>query len=112
MKKTTFIIPVLAFLLAGGAAFSFGGKAPETETLTGHINYYGNAPFETAAFATDDGKIYLMEADETTQFNIEEILALQGNHIELKGIIEAEKKEVFPIANEGTIVISEYKLVK
>ena len=112
MKKTTFISSVLAFIVTGSLAFSFGGRAPQIETIKGHINYYGNAPFETPAFVCDDGKIYLMETDETKHLNIEEILALQGYHIELTGTLESEQKELFPIANEGTIVISEYKLVK
>lgn len=113
MKKNAFMISAFAFLLTGSLAFSFGGKAPETESFTGHINYYGNAPFATPAFEADDGKIYLMEVDETTDHNIEEILALQGSHLELKGTLETESADAaFPVSQSGTIVISDYKLLK
>ena len=111
MKKSTFAIAVLSIISAGLLFTSMASN--KLTSVKGQINYYGNAPVETPAFKTDDGKIYLMEIDKASKLTLDEVLAHQGQHLELTGEIEPEESELtFPISQDGTIVISSYKITK
>lgn len=111
MKKSVFIISVFSLLIAGLPLAAMSRNKMVSEQ--GHINYYGNAPMETPAFVTDGGKVYLMEIEAGAKCTMEEILALQGSHIELTGFIEPEESKLaFPVSQDGTIVINSYKPVK
>ncbi|MBQ9205306.1 MAG: hypothetical protein IJ158_01170 [Treponema sp.] len=111
MKKTTFLLSILSILFAG--IFFTSMSSNKTVSERGHINYYGNAPVETPAFVTDSGKIYLMEIEAGSKCTIEEILALQGNYLELTGTIEPEESKIaFPISQDGTFIISSYKKIE
>ena len=111
MKKSAFLFSVF-FILAAGVLFTSMAKN-NLVSVTGYINYYGNAPVVTPAFESDDGKVYLMEIEAGEKCTLEEILSHQGEHIELTGIIEKEESAIaFPISQNGTIIISAYKLVE
>ena len=111
MKKQTLLLSIFSILAAGILLTSMSSN--KTVSERGHINYYGNAPVETPAFVTDEGKIYLMEIEAGSKITIEEVLALQGNYLELTGLVEPEESKIaFPISQDGTIVISSYKLIK
>lgn len=111
MKKSTFALAILSIISAG---FLFTSMAANKLTsVKGQINYYGNAPVETPAFKTDDGKVYLMEIDKSSRLMLEELLSHQGSHLELTGEIELEESKLaFPISQDGTIIISSYKITK
>lgn len=87
MKKThrTAVVSV-PFMIA--AFFCLCGMASRSLTeISGHIEYYGNAPFATAAFKADDGTVYDMAISEDADFTLNDILALQGHHLRLDGTV-------------------------
>ena len=96
-----FFLPLLlaALLpLCGMASHSF------TE-VTGHIEYYGNAPFAKPAFKADDGTLYQMVVSEDADFVLDDILALQGHHLCLDGTISDADLSAFPIGAQKKISI-------
>ena len=109
MKKSLFMLSVLS-VFAMGFLFTSGAKN-KMVSVKGYINYYGNEPFATPAFKTDDGQIFSMSIEEGAKFALDEILALQGNYLELTGIIE-ENEEPSLIPTNGTITIHSYKQAK
>lgn len=82
----------------------------KTVSLKGHINYYGNAPFEEPAFKTDKGELYTMSVEEGAKFTLNDVLSMQGHYLQLSGIIE-EPDISQALGAKGKIVISSYKEV-
>ena len=109
MKKLLFVISLLSVLVMG-FLFTSGAKNKMT-SVKGYINYYGNAPFASPAFVSDDGLIYTMILEEGVQFTLDDIVALQGNYLELTGIVDTEAQTILPTTN-GTITIHSYKQAK
>ena len=111
MKKSGFAVSVLSILVA---CFLFMSMAKNNlVSVKGYINYYGNAPFVTPAFKTDEGKVYLMEVDKSSKLTLDEILSHQGEHLELTGELEdIDFVQAFPISQDGMIIISSFRQVK
>ena len=110
MKKLKLVVIILSILMA---EFLFNSMSiNRTVSIRGRINYYGNAPVETPAFKTDDGKVYLMEIEKFSNLTLDELLSHQGEFLELTGEIQKEESKLpFPVSQDGTIIISGYKLV-
>lgn len=105
MRKTSFAAAVFFVSVAGIMLTSMAGSG--LVSARGHIRYYGNAPVATPAFETDDGKVYIMRIEDGARCSIEEVLALQGNHIELTGTIgPALSENEFPVSQDGTFIIT------
>lgn len=111
MKKSKFVVIILSILIA---EFLFSSMSiNRAVSIKGYINYYGNVPVETPAFKTDDGKIYLMQGENSSKITLDEILSHQGEYLELTGEIEVEEsKTAFPISSDGTISISSFRVIK
>ncbi len=105
MKKS-----VIVFLAFMGMSFTFMSMARnKMVSVKGHINYYGNAPFATAAFKTDDGKILAMEVAPDAKITLKEVLDAQGHYLELNGEMEEAGLSDKPTGAQGKIIIYSYK---
>ena len=112
MKR--FSVSILSIIAVFTTCLLFMSMAKNNlDSVKGYINYYGNAPFVTPAFKTDEGKVYLMEVDKSSNLTMDQILSHQGEHLELTGEIEAEESELaFPVSQDGTIFVSSFRPVK
>jgi hypothetical protein len=107
MKKS--VIALLAFI---GISFTFMSMARnKMVSVKGHINYYGNAPFATAAFKTDDGKILAMEVAPDAKIPLKEVLDAQGHYLELTGEMEEAGLTDKPTGAQGKFIIYSYKKI-
>lgn len=109
MKNLKLLFTTFALILAGVAGFSYGGTAPEPETVIGHIKFFGNAPVEFPGLETDDGKLYTIQVAEGAKFTLKDITAAQGNKIELTGIIDDSQKIGLNVLKDGVIVVTAWK---
>lgn len=110
MKAKSLFISILTLITISPLFMSMSQNP--MGSIRGYINYYGNAPVETPAFKSDDGKIYLLEIDPTAQISLDELLLHAGEHLELSGQIETEEsKFALPISQNGTIIITSYKRI-
>lgn len=106
MKKILFLFLILSLC---AFCFGFGGKSPLT--VSGHIKFYGNAPFEYPGIKTADGMLYAVQVEENSGISLKELEETQGKMIELTGRLEKkEKRSIFSL-RDGTFVASEYKIL-
>ena len=77
--------------------------------VSGHINYYGNAPFAVPAFAADDGTLYALAVAPEADFALDDVLALQGRYVQLDGVIEKPTLATAPAGASGVLVVHAYK---
>lgn len=106
-------LTVLGLLGAAALFCSFGGKAPQT--VTGHVNMYGNEPFAFPGFQTEDGKTYTLVVDENKSdknVTLKRMQQFQGELLELTGKTISLKKNELPgpnILKDGQFIVYSYK---
>lgn len=110
MRKLRKALRIAAAAAVCLAAVSFS-RNPYT-TVSGYVKFYGNAPFATAGFSADDGKIYALSAAEGSGVSVEDLSALQGKKIELEGLIEKSDGINFGSMQDGTIIVRAYKVLE
>ena len=97
-------------LLSVFSAFPFGGKAPKS--VTGHINFYGNAPFEYPGIKTADGYLYAVQTEKDSGVSIEKIKETQGKLVELTGHVEKKEKLSIFSLRDGIFVVQDFKILE
>jgi len=107
MKKT---ILAFAAICAIGLLFTSMGKNKLT-SITGHINFYGNVPFEEPAFKSEDGTIFVMGVAPEASFSLKDVLSKQGHRLQLDGTIEKATLEDSPLGINDKFIIHAYKTI-
>ncbi len=105
MKK---IILVFAAICTIVLTFTSMGKNKLT-SVTGHINFYGNIPFEEPAFKTEDGSIFAMDVAPEASFSLNDVLEKQGYRLQLDGTIEKATLKDQPLGVKEKFIIHAYK---
>lgn len=107
MKKAfSSFAAVFALCICG---FLFTGMAKNRlTTVTGYINYYGNAPFAQPVLITDEGDRYAMAVAEDAGFTLKYVTALQGKTLKLEGIIKESAQDELLAGEKKTILIYAY----
>ena len=107
MKNKKSICIALLLLASETIVSAFGGRAPET--VTGHIKYYGNAPFEFPGIETADGYLYTLQVEENAPFTIEDIEKEQGFALQFTGTIDKSQGNGLNVLKDGIFIVSEWK---
>lgn len=107
MKKILFLFLIL---VSCAFCFGFGGKAPVS--ISGHIKFYGNAPFEYPGIETVDRRLYAVQVEENSGISLKEIEETQGKLIELTGRVEKKEKRSIYSLRDGIFVASELKILE
>ncbi|MBQ7158953.1 MAG: hypothetical protein IJS09_05975 [Treponema sp.] len=105
MKK---IIGAILTTFAIGALFTSMTKN-KLVSVQGHIDYYGNAPFEQPAFKTDRGEVLAISVADEANFSLQELLEKQGYYLRLDGKIEKADLTTQPIGVKEKIIIYSYE---
>lgn len=122
MRKYIIFSYVFAFLFF--PLFSFGGRSPAYQTLSGAVNLYGNEPFTYAGLKTGKGEQFtLTVAENSEQFNVpsgftaveslDQIKKLSGSHADFLGIVKkSDGGYQFQTLKDGTFAVFAYKVLK
>ena len=105
MKKSILVFAAICTIVL---TFTSMGKNKLT-SVKGHINYYGNAPFEEPGFKTDSGEILAMSVAPEATFTLEDVLKLNGYYVQLDGTLEKNDLSTQPIGARQKIVIHAYQ---
>ena len=107
MKKIFFVLATICAITLSCTSMSIN----RLTTLTGHINYYGNVPFEEPAFETEDGNLFAMAVAPEASFTLEDVLSKQGYRLQLDGMIENATLSDQPLGVKEKIIIYSYKVL-
>lgn len=76
--------------------------------VTGYIKCYGNEPFTWPGITCDDGKVYVLKANNAVQ---KELLGKQDVHIKIEGTLNKSKDGIHHLKDE-TIEVINYSVVE
>lgn len=108
MKKIFSVLLIVVSL--AGLCFA-RGRTDSSDVVSGYINWYGNEPFAYPGLVTEDGRVFTITVAEGEKFTLNDITALQGNLIELKGKIDNSQPVGFEVLKDGIFVVKKYKVV-
>ena len=108
MKKVLLILAGMICLVSTGLAHS---RKNNFFSETGTVRSFGNMPFNFPGFVTENGKQYLIEADDAMK---KELLDAQGKKIILNGTIAEKENNGFPMSTlkDGTIKADSFKIIE